>query len=90
MTKQGGSQPQIKFTTADGEEIERAQNGLIGGYRVGDKVTVLYDARHLRQASVDTFSALRGSNLLALILGICFVGIACFKFVNMRRSTARH
>lgn len=81
----GGSHPQIKFTTADGKEIEYAQNGLIGGYRVGDTATVLYDRENPREASVDAFGALWGFNLLGLILGICFVSIACFKRLNMRR-----
>lgn len=81
----GGSHPQIKFTTADGKEIEYAQNGLIGGYRVGDRATVLYDPQNPREASVDTFGALWGFHLSGLILGFCFVGVACFKLLNMRR-----
>ena len=80
----GGSHPQIRFTTADGKEIEYSQNGLIGGYRVGDKATVLYDAQNPREASVDAFGALWGFNLLGFILGACFICIACFKYLNMR------
>jgi hypothetical protein len=38
----GGSHPQVEFTTRRGENISYAQGGWIGGYKVGDKVRVLY------------------------------------------------
>lgn len=38
----GGSHPQIEFTNNRGEPISYPQGGWIGGYKVGDQVTVLY------------------------------------------------
>ncbi|WP_323048561.1 DUF3592 domain-containing protein [Paraburkholderia sp.] len=38
----GGSHPQIEFTNKTGERISYPQGGWIAGYKVGDKVTVLY------------------------------------------------
>lgn len=74
----GGSHPQIKFTTAEGKEIEYAQGGLIFGYKPGDEVDVFYERQNPQIASVDSFSALWGFPILALILGGCALGAGLF------------
>ena len=80
----GGSHPNIKFNAGEGKEIEYAQNGLIFGYRVGDKAAILYNPQNPQEACVNTFGALWGFQTLGFILGICFVGIACFKLLTLR------
>jgi Protein of unknown function (DUF3592) len=77
----GGSHPKIKFTTQEDKEIEYSQNGLIFGYQVGDEVMILYNPQNPQDASINTFGALWGFHLLGFILGICFIGAACFKYV---------
>ncbi len=72
----GGSHPEIKFTTADGREIEYPQNGLIGGYQTGDKVTVLYDPEDPRQCEVNSFGALWGITISLAIGGVIFISAA--------------
>ena len=74
----GGSHPQIKFTTADGKEIEYPQGGLIFGYKPGDEVTVLYEKQNPQNATVNSFSALWGFPTLALILGVCAFSAVLF------------
>ncbi len=69
----GGSHPEIQFLTNAGEKIEYPQGGLIGGYQVGDRVSVLYDEKNPQTAVVNSFGALWGFPLLAFILGIWFI-----------------
>ena len=71
----GGAHPQIAFWAADGQTYSYPQGGLIAGYKVGDRVLVLYDPQHPQQgAVVDTFGALWGFPLLMGLLGLVFVG----------------
>ncbi|MDQ2686433.1 MAG: DUF3592 domain-containing protein, partial [Armatimonadota bacterium] len=46
-----GSHPEVRFTTADGRTIEFALNGLIFGYRVRDRVKILYNPRRPTEAT---------------------------------------
>ncbi len=80
----GGSHPVIKFNDGEAKTIEYSQNGLIFGYQVGDQTAVLYNPQNPREASVGTFGALWGFQTLGFILGLCFVGIACIKFLTWR------
>jgi hypothetical protein len=75
----GGSHPEIKFTLPDGQEIEYPQSGLIFGYKVGDKVEILYDAKNPKNASLNTFGALWGFPVLILTLGLIFVIVGIFQ-----------
>ena len=77
----GSSHPQIAFTTADGQEIQYPQNGLIGGYAEGDEVTVLYEPQNPKNACLDTFGALWGFNLSGIILSLAFICIGVFRFL---------
>lgn len=72
----GGSHPEIKFTTGDGREIEYPQNGLIGGYQTGDKVTVLYDPEDPHQCELNSSGALWGVTISMAIGGVIFIGVA--------------
>lgn len=81
----GGSHPQIKFTAKDGTEIEYPQNGLIGGYQVGDRVTVYYDSQDARNCIVKSSGALWGFPTLAFVTGIFFVCVGLFsKFTPVK------
>jgi Protein of unknown function (DUF3592) len=54
----GGSHPQINFAVPAKGEISIPQGGLIGGYRPGDKVRVLFDVTDPQgTATIDTFGA---------------------------------
>lgn len=73
----GDSHVQVQFTTAAGEIIEYAQNGMIDGYQIGDRVEVLYDpgdpkANHV----VNTFGSVWGFTLFGFLAGAMFVGLA--------------
>lgn len=55
----GGSHPQIEFTNSRGELVSYPQGGWIGGYKVGDTVTVLYlENSPNPQATIDRFGAI--------------------------------
>lgn len=55
----GGSHPQIEYTNLRGERVSYPQGGLIFGFRVGDKVTVLYLEDSLNpQETIDKFGAI--------------------------------
>ena len=69
----GGSHPEIEFQTVEGKTISYGQNGFIFGYRVGDRVTVLYDPQHPYDASIDTFGALWGFHVIILLMGLVFI-----------------
>jgi hypothetical protein len=75
----GGSHPEIKFITKDGREIEYPQSGLIFGYKIGDKVEVLYDSQTPKRASINTFGALWGFPVLLFILGLIFIIVGFFQ-----------
>ncbi|MFB9126856.1 DUF3592 domain-containing protein [Paraburkholderia dipogonis] len=50
----GGSHPQIEFINSNGRRVSYPQEGLISGYKIGDKVTVLYLADSPNpQATID-------------------------------------
>ena len=72
-----GSHVQVQFTTVAGEIIEYPQNGMIGGYQVGDKVEVLSDSRDPKATHVvNTFGAVWGFTLFGFLAGAVFVGLA--------------
>jgi hypothetical protein len=69
----GGSHPQIEFLTPKGERVSYPQGGLIAGFKVGDKVTVLYLADSPRtSATVNRTGAVWFDSILlsAFIIGI--------------------
>ncbi|GAB3095053.1 DUF3592 domain-containing protein [Lysobacter terrae] len=72
----GGSHPEVTFTTKDGQVIEAAQNGMIGGYHIGDRVQVFYDAKSPRDCTLKTFGALWGFPIGVLVMGAIFIVFA--------------
>jgi hypothetical protein len=67
----GSSHPQIEFTTASGKKISHSQGGMIHGYKVGDRVRVLYDpADPQRTACLDKFGALYAPSLFSGIISL--------------------
>ena len=73
----GGSHPQVRFTTAAGEVVDYPQGGMIGGYRVGDAVEVLYDPLAPTSAPVlNTTGALWGFHVMTFLMGAGFVLMA--------------
>ena len=74
LLRAGGAHPQVRFVTDEGRTVEYGQNGMIWGYRVGDRVTVLYDPRDpARDPVVDTVGALWGFNAMNFLMGGVFV-----------------
>ena len=69
----GGSHPEIEFLSVEGKTISYPQNGLIFGYRVGDRVSVLYDPQRPYDACIDSFGALWGFHVMILFMGLVFV-----------------
>jgi len=73
----GGSHPQISFTTAQGRAVSFPQGGLIFGYRVGDKVEVLYNpADPAATATLSAVGAVWFSALIVAVIGAVFVAVA--------------
>jgi len=90
----GGSHPQIEFKDGYGKAVSYAQGGLITGYKIGDKVIVLYreDTSNPR-ATVDRFGAvwelsIYFSAMVVLIPVIGLVNILISRF-NERRKADR-
>ena len=73
----GGAHPQVRFVTDEGQVVEYSQDGMIGGYRTGDRVTVLYDPHDPKMApTVDTTGALWGFTSMDFLMGAVFVLVA--------------
>jgi hypothetical protein len=74
--KAGGSHPEIRFSTSDGNEITYQQGGFIFAYRVGDPVHVYYSAERPKEtASIDALGALWFVPSISLVLGLLFLWI---------------
>jgi hypothetical protein len=76
---QGGSHPEIQFTTADNKVVDYPQGGMISGYKVGDKVRVLYDKENTARAEIDSFGALWGFQLAGMVISLIFIFISFTK-----------
>jgi hypothetical protein len=72
-TTYGGSHPDVAYTTASGENRRFPANGLIFGYRVGDRVRVLYDPANLAHPNIDDFGALYAGSIGYGLFGVCFI-----------------
>lgn len=73
----GGAHPQVRFTTAAGRLVEYPQGGMIWGYRVGDKVEVLYASDNpTGSAVIHTPGALWGFVTIDFLMGAGFVLLA--------------
>jgi hypothetical protein len=74
----GGSHPHIAFMTPGGEKIRFPQGGWIGGYKVGDRVTVLYNPDFPQiGATLDAVGAIWAGPIFLFPMGLffCFGGI---------------
>ncbi len=70
----GGAHPEVRFTTAAGEVVEYPQGGMIWGYRVGDRVEVLYEPGNPnRDPVIHTTGALWGFVAMDFLMGAVFV-----------------
>lgn len=73
----GGAHPEVRFTTATGEIVEYGQGGMIWGYRVGDRVEVLYAPEHPgRNPVIHTTGALWGFVAMGFLMGAVFALMA--------------
>ena len=73
----GGSHPEVRFTTATGKIIEYPQGGMIWGYRVGDRVEVLYEPENPAGSAVlNRPGALWGFVAMDFLMGAAFVLLA--------------
>ena len=69
----GGSHPQVRFVTDGGQVVEYPQNGMIWGYRPGDRVTVLYDPSvPTVDPVIDDAGALWGFDVSGLLASVVF------------------
>jgi len=88
----GGSHPQIEFKNESGKTVSYPQGGLIAGFKIGDKVTVLYLEHAFKQrATVDRFGAvwelsIYFSIMLALIPAIELVNVLSSKLNKGRKE----
>ncbi|MGI4796212.1 MAG: DUF3592 domain-containing protein [Janthinobacterium lividum] len=83
----GGSHPVIRFTTADGSAFSFSSNGLIFGYRAGDRVAVLYDkAAPQRSAALDAVGSLYFFPLMLGLIGASFIVVPLLSTYSTTRS----
>ena len=72
----GGSHPEIVFTAASGQVVSYPQGGMIGGYKTGQHVSVLYNPHNPRlDPCLDTWAALWLDKLMLLGMGLVFLCI---------------
>lgn len=73
----GGSHPEVRFTTVEGQVVEYPQGGMIWSYRVGDQVEVLYaPERPASSAVINQPGALWGFVAMDFLMGAGFVLLA--------------
>lgn len=84
----GSSHPEIEFVTRKGERVSYPQGGWIGGYRVGDKVTVLYlENSPNPQATIDRTGAIWDFSIMLIFM---LIGIpAIFLWSIFYESTSK-
>jgi hypothetical protein len=71
----GGSHPQVAFTNASGEKDWVPANGMISGYKIGERVRVLYDPNDPAHPDIDDFGSLYAWSLFCGIFGICAITV---------------
>jgi hypothetical protein len=75
----GGSHPQIEFINKRGELNSYPQGGWIAGYKVGDKVTVLYLVESpTLVATIDRVGAIWSLTIFlgAMVIGFPLIGLS--------------
>lgn len=86
----GGSHPEIRFPAASGEVVDYPQGGMIGGYHLGDRVSVLYDPRRPSDGPcVDAPGALWLNTGMLFGLGAVFTGVGLSRFAGSRLFKVR-
>lgn len=83
-TNYGGSHPGVSFITADNQKVMYYQDGLVFGYKMGERIEVIYDPKTPAHVSVNTFGALYGFPVLGTLLGLAFIitSVLRLKFNN--------
>jgi Protein of unknown function (DUF3592) len=71
----GGSHPEIGFD-AEGRHFVTPQGGLIGGYRIGDPVEVLYDPTNPGDARLNARGTLWAGTAMCSALSVVFTLVA--------------
>jgi len=85
----GGSHPDIAYTTASGEKEWFPANGMISGYKLGERVRVLYnpdepenryintfhDLLYPKSPDIDDFGAIYAWAFLCGPFGVCAIGL---------------
>jgi hypothetical protein len=83
----GSSHPDVEFTTASGETVQYAQGGNIS-YKVGDRVTVLYDPSDPHgSATLDDPGALWFPRNLTGGLGAFMLVMGAMSMIKFRAKT---
>ena len=75
--KFGTSHPKIEFTLPNNERIAYYQGGLITGYKVGDKLHVLYLESDPRgTACIDTLGAIWAGSIIIVIISFFLITVS--------------
>ena len=75
----GGAHPEISFTAASGQVVDYPQGGMIGWYRTGQHVWVLYNRRDPGDSPcLDTIPALWFDGGMLLLMGLVFLSMGLF------------
>jgi hypothetical protein len=76
----GGSHPEIQFRAGGGQVVSYPQGGMIADYRVGDRVTVLYDPhRPTSTACINVPGALWDGAGGLCLLGTVFLAVGLLR-----------
>ena len=75
--KFGTSHPKIEFTLPNNEQVTYYQGGLIAGYKIGDKVHVLYLESDPRgTACIDTPGAIQAGSIIIVIISFFLIAVS--------------
>jgi len=72
--------PEVSFTDASGQTITFTSNisSSSSSYKIGDKVSVLYDKNNSRSARINTFFQLWFATIIMSVVGVIFFIIGLF------------
>ncbi|MFP3552104.1 DUF3592 domain-containing protein [Paraburkholderia sp. SIMBA_049] len=88
----GGSHPEIEYINKKGERVSYPQGGWIGGYKMGDRVTVLYLEHSSNPlATIDRVGAIWSSTvfLAFIVVGFPLMGFVGFVYQKLYKNEGR-
>ncbi len=86
----GGSHPLVEFVDKSDRKLQFTENGWIGGYKVGDKVTVAYDPSEPEySAHINKIGAIYGSSIFLIVPGVIVAVFGILAYKNWGISFSR-